>query len=166
MKTRFRLLLALTPLLVAAAAASAGTEFPDLDLEGRDGGSVHVAQFRGNVVLLNFWATWCGPCRMELPMVQDLFNRYGDKNLTVLAINIDADRARVGPFLKSNNLTLPVYFANPYDASALTAQGIPTSILLAPDGTVEKAFVGFEPNIEKEWTSLVDKYAKKRRPRS
>jgi thiol-disulfide isomerase/thioredoxin len=152
-------------MFLAAAAASAAPPalFPDLDLEGRDGGGIRVSQLRGNVVLVNFWATWCGPCRAELPLLQDLYNKYSDRNFTVLAVNVDNDRDRVAPYLKTNNLTLPIYYANANDVSALTWQGIPTSFIVAPDGKLEKAYVGYSPNIEKEWIERVDKYAKKRK---
>jgi thiol-disulfide isomerase/thioredoxin len=151
-------------LLVAAAASGAKPiSFPDLDLEGRDGGGIRLSQLRGNVVLLNFWATWCGPCRAELPLLQDLYNKYSDRNFTVLAVNVDSDRDRIAPFLKAQNLSLPIYFASPTDAAVMTSQGIPTSFIVAPDGTLEKAYVGYSPEIEKEWMERVDKYAKKKR---
>jgi thiol-disulfide isomerase/thioredoxin len=150
-------------LAAAAAAAAPPAPFPDLDLEGRDGGGIRISQLRGNVVLVNFWATWCGPCRAELPLLQDLYNKYSDRNFTVLAVNVDNDRDRVAPYLKTNNLTLPIYFANANDVSALTWQGIPTSFIVAPDGKLEKAYVGYSPDIEKEWIQRVDKYAKKRK---
>ncbi len=158
-------------LLVIAAGASAARAaspakpipFPDLDLEGRDGGGVRLSQLRGNVVLVNFWATWCGPCRAELPLLQDLYNRYSDRNFTVLAVNVDSDRDRIAPFLKAQNLSLPIYFASPNDAAVMTSQGIPTSFIVTPDGTLEKAYVGYSPEIEKEWMQRVDKYARKRK---
>ena len=146
-----------------AASASKPIPFPDLDLEGRDGGGVRLSQLRGNVVLLNFWATWCGPCRAELPLLQDLYNRYSDRNFTVLAVNVDNDRDRIAPFLKQHNLSLPIYYATPTDAAMMTSQGIPTSFIVAPDGTLEKAYVGYSPEIEKEWMERVDKYARKKR---
>ena len=150
-------------LATVVARAAQPMPFPDLDLEGRDGGGIRLSQLRGNVVILNFWATWCGPCRAELPLLQDLYNRYSDRNFTVLAVSVDDDRNRVAPFLKSNNLSLPIYYVSPGDAAAMTAQGIPTTFIVAPDGNLEKAYVGFSPNIEKEWMERVDKYAKKRK---
>ena len=159
-----KLAVALCTLLVAAgASAAAAIPFPDLDLEGRDGGGIRVSQLKGNVVIVNFWATWCGPCRAELPLLQDLYNKYSDRNFTVLAVNVDVDRNRIAAFLKNYNLSLPIYYASPGDAAAFTAQGIPTSFIVAPDGTLEKAYVGFSPNIEKEWMQRIDKYARKRK---
>ncbi len=159
---RFSIVLAAI-VLAAGAVASAAEVFPDLDLQGKDGEGIRISQLRGNVVFLNFWATWCGPCRMELPLLQDLYNRYSDRNFSVLAIDVDADRARVEPFLKKNNLSLPVYFASPVDAASMTANGIPTSIILTPTGEVEKAFIGYDPQIEKQWVEHIEKYLKKKR---
>lgn len=159
----------LTVLLAAAlfgtATAFSGTPFPDLELQARDGGSIRISQLKGNVVLINFWATWCGPCRMELPLLQDLYNRYSDRNFSVLAVSVDDDRNRVGPFLQRQNLTLPVYYAHPEDASAMISHGIPTSFIITPTGDIEKGFVGFEPNIEKTWREHIDKYLRKRKSR-
>jgi thiol-disulfide isomerase/thioredoxin len=152
-------------LLAAAAQAAGPTIYPDIELEGIDGGSVRISQLRGNVVLINFWATWCGPCRLELPILQSLYNKYSDRNFTLLAVSVDQDRNRVAPFLKQHNLTLPIYYATAEDAAGMTARGIPTSFILTPAGEVEKAFVGYEPNIEKQWTDQIDKLIKKRKAR-
>jgi len=162
MKAKLAVALSVLCATVGARAAQP-IPFPDLDLEGRDGGGIRLSQLRGNVVLLNFWATWCGPCRAELPLLQDLYNKYSDRNFTVLAVSVDADRDRVAPYLKSNNLSLPIYYVNPGDAATMTAQGIPTTFIVAPNGNLEKAYVGFSPNIEKEWMERVDKYVKKRK---
>jgi len=166
MKAKLAALLFALAAGVASAAGPASAKpvpFPDLDLEGRDGGGVRLSQLRGNVLLVNFWATWCGPCRAELPLLQDLYNRYSDRNFTVLAVNVDSDRDRIAPFLKAQNLSLPIYFATPNDAAVMTSRGIPTSFIVAPDGTLEKAYVGYSPEIEKEWMERVDKYARKRK---
>ncbi len=137
--------------------------FPDMELEAKDGGSIRISQLKGNVVLVNFWATWCGPCRMELPLLQDLYNRYSDKNFTVLAVSVDSDRNRVDPFLRAHNLTLPVYYGHPEETDPMISRGIPTSFILTPAGDVEKIFVGYEPNIERHWSDFIDKYIRKKK---
>jgi thiol-disulfide isomerase/thioredoxin len=158
---------ALAGVLVLCAGRTFATQpFPDLDLEGKDGGTLRISQLKGNVVVINFWATWCGPCRMELPLLQDLYNRYSDRNFTVLAVDVDVDRNRVAPFLKTNNLSLPVYYTNPADANAMTANGIPTTFIIDPSGNIEKGFVGFEPNIEKVWIEHITPLLKKRKPKA
>src|SRR6266852_1099822 len=89
--------------------------FPDLEFAGAEGGAVRLSQLKGNVVLLNVWATWCGPCRMELPIVQRMYDRYSDRNFVVLAVNVDANRKNIEPFMKRYNISLPVYYAAPED---------------------------------------------------
>lgn len=150
---------------LAAAAASVVAEdppvvFPDLEFAGADGGSVRVSQLKGNVILLNVWATWCGPCRLELPVVQKMYDTYSDRNFAVLAVNIDADRRKVEPFLKRLNISLPVYFANPEDAGQMTAAGIPTTFLIGSDGTLVRSFVGYSAEVEGKWKQILDKHLK------
>ncbi len=148
--------------LSVAAAAASGQEppvvFPDLEFAGADGGSVKLSQLKGNVLLVNVWATWCGPCRLELPVVQKMYDTYSDRNLVVLAVNIDADRRKVDPFLKRYNLSLPVYFANPEDAGQMTAAGIPTTFLIGADRTLLQSFVGYSAEVENRWKQLLDKH--------
>ena len=152
------------PVASPASGAAAGTvPFPDLEFAGAEGGAVRLSQLKGNVVLLNVWATWCGPCRMELPIVQRLYDKYSDRNFVVLAINIDADRNRVSPFLKRLNISLPIYYAAPEDAGQMTAQGIPTTFLLAADRKVLDQRVGFSPEIEEHWKMLIEKNSRPRK---
>ncbi len=152
--------LGLAAVTAVAAAQEPPIVFPDLEFAGADGGSVKLSQLKGNVLLLNVWATWCGPCRMELPVVQKMYDTYSDRNLVVLAVNIDADRSRVDPFLKRFNLSLPIYFANPEDAGQMTAAGIPTTFLIGSDRTLLQSFVGFSADVETKWKQILDKNLK------
>lgn len=147
----------------AGAQAPADPRFPDLEFAGADGGSVRLSQLKGNVVLLNVWATWCGPCRMELPIVQKMYDRYSDRNLVVLAVNVDADRRRIEPFLKRYNISLPVYYASPEDAGQMTAMGIPSSFILGPDRTLIDRMVGYSPDVEERWKKILEKNLKARK---
>jgi thiol-disulfide isomerase/thioredoxin len=156
------LALALTLSAGAAAAQESGT-FPDLEFAGADGGSIRLSQLAGNVVLLNVWATWCGPCRLELPIVQKMYDRYSDRNFVVLAVNIDADRRRIDPFLKRFNLSLPIYYAAPEEAAAMTAMGIPSTFILAPDRTLIDRAVGYSPDVEERWKQVVEKHLRVRK---
>ena len=132
--------------------------FPDLELDVADGGSIRLSQLKGNVVLLNVWATWCGPCRMELPIVQRMYDRYSDRNFVVLAVNMDADRKSIPAFLKRYNISLPIYYASPEDAGQMTAMGIPTTFLIGPDRMLlEKPQVGYEPSVEDRWKVLIER---------
>jgi len=162
-----RPLLVAIPLLAAIALPAAGQEqdnrFPDLEFAGADGGSVRLSQLKGNVVLLNVWATWCGPCRLELPVVQRMYDRYSDRNFVVLAVNVDADRRRVEPFLKRYNISLPVYYAGPEDAGQMTAMGIPATFFVGPDRSLIDRFVGYSQDVEERWKKILEKNLKARK---
>src|SRR5215470_1109972 len=134
--------------------------FPDLELAGAEGGAVRLSQLKGNVVLINIWATWCGPCRMELPVVQRLYDKYSDRNFVVLAVNVDADRNKIEPFKKRYNISLPVYFASPEDAGQMTAMGIPSTFILGPDRSLIDRAVGYSAQVEERWKQLIEKKLK------
>jgi thiol-disulfide isomerase/thioredoxin len=164
-----RTLLALS--LAAACASSAVAQqrsqpppvFPDLEFTGWEGGSVRLSDLKGNVVLLNVWATWCGPCKLELPTIQKLYDIYSDRNFVVIALNVDADRNRVAPFMKKLNISVPVYYAALEDAAVvnqMTAMGIPSTFLLGPDRTILDHQVGYAPQYEERWKQVVEKYLK------
>ena len=138
--------------------------FPDLEFAGAEGGTIRLSQLQGNVVLLNVWATWCNPCRMELPIVQRMYDRYSDRNFVVVAVNIDADRKRIQPFLKRYNISLPIYYASPEDAGQMTALGIPSTFVLGPDRTLLDNQVGFSPQVEERWKQIIEKHLKVRKP--
>jgi len=144
---------------VHAQQASEPT-FPDLEFVGSEGGSVRLSELKGNVVLLNVWATWCGPCKKELPVVQRMYDTYSDRNFVVVSVNVDADRKRVSPFMKQFNISLPVYFAAPEDAGPLTAMGIPSTFILGPDRTLVARAVGYSPEWEDRWKKVVEKHLK------
>jgi thiol-disulfide isomerase/thioredoxin len=160
----------LSVFLFLCAAALAGNlraqaqdVFPDLEFAGEEGGTVRLSQLKGNVVLVNVWATWCGPCKMELPIVQRMYDRYSDRNFVVLAVNVDADRKRVEPFLKRFNISLPVYSAAPEDVAQMTAMGIPSTFIIGPDRTLIDMAVGFSPDVEERWKKVVEKHLKSKK---
>src|SRR5437773_5400964 len=147
-------------LLAGAPGAVAQQEalpvFPDLEMAGAEGGSIRLSQLKGNVILLNVWATWCGPCRLELPIVQRMYDKYSDRNFVVLAVNVDADRKRVEPFMKRYNISLPIYSAAPAVVGQMTAMVIPSTFILGPDRTLIDMAVGFSPDVEERWKKVVE----------
>jgi thiol-disulfide isomerase/thioredoxin len=127
--------------VAALTMATAPLRLPDLAFEDSDGKPRKLSDWRGRTVLVNLWATWCVPCRREMPALDRLQTRLGGKNFEVVAINIDTrDPEKPRSFLKEANLTRLGYFSDPkakvfQDLKAIgRALGMPTSVLIDSQG--------------------------------
>ena len=110
------------------------------DIAGR---SHDLAQYRGNVVLVNFWATWCEPCRHEMPSIQSLKERLAGKPFVALAVNVDEPEARVRNFVTQTRLGLPVLLdINKTVTRAWGVRVLPASYIIGPDGRVRYRLLG------------------------
>src|SRR3982751_6488297 len=84
--------LALAAVCASALAASSSTApAPGFQLSGRGGKSIDLGQFKGQVVMINFWATWCGPCRQEMPLLEDIYKKYKPMGFTLVGVNVETD---------------------------------------------------------------------------
>ncbi len=120
-----------------------GSEAPDFTLPDLDGAEVSLKQFRGKVILLNFWATWCPPCKAEMPSMNKLNQMFKDKGLVVIAISSDRSKKQVKRFLKKT----PVSFTILYDpknkiSNIYKVFALPTSLVIDRDGTIVKKVLG------------------------
>jgi thiol-disulfide isomerase/thioredoxin len=122
---------------------------PRLSLKDLDGGLHELAAYRGKTVVLNFWATWCEPCRDEMPSLQRLARRFADRGLVVLTVDVAEKPERIRRFLDQARITLPVLL-DPDSSTARSwhAVGYPASYVIAPDGSVRYQYVG-----ALDWTS-------------
>lgn len=130
----------------ASSADDAPVIAPDFTVYDADGGEVHLSDFAGQPVVLNFWATWCGPCKVELPGFQAVYDECGDE-VAFLFINLtDGMRETVegvGEFLAENGYTIPVYYDMAGDAAATYgAHSIPATALINADGEIVGAQIG------------------------
>jgi thiol-disulfide isomerase/thioredoxin len=147
----------LTPILIgllsaiaAAASAPERQAFPDLTLIDAKGGVQTLKTSLGRATIINFWATWCGPCRLELPELQELYNELAGKGAALLAVNVDSPRAQVAPFLSRNGLSVPVFFLEPEAEATLGIRSLPTTVLLDRDGKVVNVWGGYSPESMRE----------------
>jgi cytochrome c biogenesis protein CcmG/thiol:disulfide interchange protein DsbE len=120
---------------------------PQFALKDLKGQTLRLEDLRGKVVLLNFFATWCAPCRQEIPDLQRLYRRFNDQGLEIVGISLDMEGARLlNPFVQYYGITYPIVLGTRevvVDYGGI--RGIPTSFLIDRTGRVAKHFVGFRP---------------------
>ena len=142
---------------------SQAVDAPDFTLKAVTGEDINLSDLRGKVVLLDFWATWCGPCMQSIPELVRLQEKYGDKGLVVVGVSMDtaaqADDNQLKKFMRTFNIKYPVarddgkvslaYFGD-------SPAAIPTMHIISREGKIVKTIVGFEPgNVEKQVEKLL-----------
>jgi thiol-disulfide isomerase/thioredoxin len=120
------------------AQALLGRPAPDFKLTNLDGNEVHLAGLQGKVVLLDFWATWCEPCREEMPKLEKLSKKFRDKNVTVIGVDVLEDAETVRTFVKKNGYTYPILLTSSNDTviQDYAANAYPSFVLIDQSGTV------------------------------
>jgi len=117
-----------------------GTQFPDFAKTDLDGKPLSVANYKGKIVMIDFWATWCGPCVGELPNVIKVYEKYHDKGFEIIGISLDKDKEKLTSFLKEQKMTWPQYFdGKGWQNEVSTKYGvnsIPATYLLDKDGKI------------------------------
>lgn len=125
------------------APVAPGTAAAPFDLKTLDGRSVQLADLKGKVVLVNFWATWCGPCKEEMPAFERLRQRLDPERFALVTITTDMQRDGIKHFLANLNVQLPVLFDEDQDVSrAYLVRALPTTVLIDRQGTVVGRAVG------------------------
>ncbi len=135
-------------------------ELPSVNftLANLNGVTEELEDYRGSVVFLNFWATWCGPCRMEMPSMQVLYDTYQEEGLEILAVNQGESKRVVENFIEDNGYTYPVLMdTNQMVGSMYGVRGIPTTYIIDRDGNILSMLVGTrEWNTEEIFTLFDD----------
>ena len=119
-----------------------GNQAPDFTITIRDGSTFTLSEKRGKVVVLNFWASWCGPCVREMPAFQRLYEEYGDE-VQILAIDGLEESARMEDFFENNDYTFPAAYDEEDVVNALyPSEGIPYTVVIDQEGIVRYTYVG------------------------
>lgn len=125
------------------ARVAPGTAAVPFDLKSLEGRSVQLAELKGKVVLVNFWATWCGPCKEEMPAFERLRQRMDPARFALVTITTDLQRDGIKQFLTTLNVRLPVLFDEEQDVSrAYLVRALPTTVLIDRQGTLVGRAVG------------------------
>jgi cytochrome c biogenesis protein CcmG, thiol:disulfide interchange protein DsbE len=126
-------------------APQAGFLAPDFSLGNLDGDAIRLDDLRGSVVLINVWATWCPPCRAEMPAMQSVYETYHAQGFEILAVNATNQDtlASIGPFVEEYRLTFPILLDATGDVTrAYRVMSLPTSFFVGRDGVIREVVVG------------------------
>jgi thiol-disulfide isomerase/thioredoxin len=144
------LLIGAAPLADATMRPAAGAPpAKDFSLSVRGGSKLSLAQYKGQVVMINFWATWCGPCRQEMPLLDAMYKKYKPMGFTLIGVNVEPDSKAADAFLSKVPVTFPIAFDPDSKVSAMyQVQGMPSSIIVDRKGNVRVVHKGYRPGDE------------------
>ncbi len=147
MKRAFAVLtmIAVVALLTGFAPQTETKKAPNFSLKTSTGQTIELSKLKGKTVVVNFWATWCGPCRAEIPGFVDVYSKYKSKGLEIVGISLDQGGWNdVGPFVKNMNITYPVVLGNDQIAQAYgNIDAIPTTFIVDKKGHIVSRHVGY-----------------------
>ena len=129
---------------------------PGFSLQSRDGEQISLGALKGDVVMVNFWATWCVPCRQEMPHLQALYERYHDLGFELLAVNVEDNPEGARQWLEETPVTFPVLFDPNNQVSKLyNVVAMPSTVLVGRDGTMRFIHHGYKPGYEDEYQTQI-----------
>jgi thiol-disulfide isomerase/thioredoxin len=140
----------------SASATDSAAPAPPFTLSSRAGGQVSLADLKGKVVMINFWASWCGPCRQEFPALDQIYARYKPMGFTLVAINVESEKADAEKFLAATPASFPILFdpdnkvSGSYGVSAM-----PTTVLVDRQGRVRWLHRAYKPGDEAKYIEQI-----------
>ena len=142
-------------------------QMPDFTLASSQGKNIRLEELRGQVVMMNFWATWCGPCRQEMPELEKLYQRYSKAGFTILGINVENSndnnkRQQIEQFVNEKNLSFPVLYDNDKKVTTIIEQqflkknmGMPTTVFLDRSGNARFYHEAYKPGDEAKYKAMI-----------
>jgi peroxiredoxin len=139
-----------------AASGLTGQLAPDFALKSSDGSNLRLSEYRGDVVMINFWATWCGPCRQEMPLLDELYTRYNRVGFSLLGVNIDDDSRKAMDMASELGVSFPVLFDARKEVSKLyQVDAMPVTVIVDREGTVRHVHQGYQPGYEQKYLEQI-----------
>ncbi len=142
----------------AEVTPSSGDMAPDFQLKDINGNTMALSAFKGKVVMVEFWATWCPPCKELAPLLTELYNKYKDRGFVMLSIvSSDEGETTVKNFINKYKITYPVLLDNSGAARKYNVSGIPVSFIINKDGKIVNKHLGNTSDIIQELTPEIEK---------
>ena len=155
----FKQIILFTALLLISFGVSAAMikgKAPDFTLKSLKGENIKLSELQGEVVMINFWASWCAPCREEMPILNDLYKKYRDAGFTLLAVNVEEDTKGAKKMIRDLRVMFPVLFDTSNDVSKkYDVQAMPSTVLVDRDGNLRYLHRGYLPGYEDEYHKQV-----------
>jgi thiol-disulfide isomerase/thioredoxin len=148
---------ALAGTLAVSSLVGASTSLaPSFTLPSRSGDNMSLAQLKGKVVMLNFWASWCGPCRQEMPLLEQMHKRYSALGFTLVGVNVDANSKDAVDWLSKTPVSFPVLFDRESKVSALyEVSAMPSTVFIDRKGNVRYLHRGYKAGDEGEYLNQI-----------
>ena len=152
----FGLLLSVIAATSLASSGLEGRSAPDFALKSSTGENLRLSEYRGEVVMVNFWATWCGPCRQEMPLLDELYQRYERVGFNLLGVNIDDDSRKAMKMIEELGVNFPVLFDSRKEVSKLyEVEAMPVTVLIDREGNVRYVHHGYKPGYEEKYLDQI-----------
>ena len=141
---------------MASAAGPAPAPAPAFTLPARGGTSLGLESLKGKVVMLNFWASWCGPCRKEMPLLEQMHKKYSKQGFALLGVNVDAESADAEKLLKTVQVSFPILFDKESKVSGLyNVNAMPSSVFIDRKGNLRALHRGYKEGDENEYLNQI-----------
>lgn len=129
---------------------------PDFTLKSRSGENVKLSEHRGEVVMINFWASWCAPCRQEMPLLEEMYKKYSDLGFVLLGVNVEEDSSKATELLREIPVSFPILYDNKNDVTKLyKVVAMPSTVMVDRDGNMRYLHRGYLPGYEAEYIKQI-----------
>lgn len=150
------LVLSTLVLSTSAQAIDRDSLAPDFTLRSNQGENLRLEDLRGQVVMINFWATWCGPCRQEMPLLDELHAKYSPAGFTLLGINIEEDSSKADKMLEDAPVDFPILYDTENSVSKLyDVDAMPSSLFIDREGKFRYLHKGYKPGDEEDYRKVI-----------
>jgi len=156
MRKNIAVIVAALALSLPALAAAPTGPAPAFTLAARSGQDVSLAQYKGQVVMINFWASWCGPCRQEMPLLEGIYKKYNKMGFTMLGVNVEPDSNAANEWLKATPVSFPILYDRDSKVSKLyDVAGMPSTVIIDRGGKLRVLHRGYKPGDENEYLDSI-----------